>query len=321
LPHAFRAFMQGLIDYAGLFPPARLGMGEALREYARLGNEPESWMLGRFIVPATRLGALEAELPALDATGARALRLSVIVDAGSGQDLPDRLAGEAAALRDFVARRADRVAIEAIESRLPRSVAAEADPAAVRRHVGMLRSAIADAGFPEIPFYLEAGGAAILDVAAIEGIAEARGRDGARGAGFKLRCGGLQPADFPVAERIAGAIGACAALAVPMKFTAGLHHPVRRRVDPPGVVQHGFLNVFGAGGLAASRSLEGVRILDCLLDEDPASFRFDDFRFAWRGLGADAREVEAARLGLVTGYGSCSFDEPRDGLRALGMLV
>ena len=49
-----RAFLAGLIDYAGLFPPAALPLGPALAEYARHRAGPDAWMLGRFIVPAGR---------------------------------------------------------------------------------------------------------------------------------------------------------------------------------------------------------------------------------------------------------------------------
>src|SRR5437588_10803041 len=53
-----RALMEKLIDSAGMFPPARLPMGEALRHYTRLAATPDAWMLGRFVCPAARLGEL-----------------------------------------------------------------------------------------------------------------------------------------------------------------------------------------------------------------------------------------------------------------------
>ena len=56
---AFRAFMEGLIDYAGLFPPARLDLDVAMKDYLRYQEERSSWMLGRFIIPAARLAELE----------------------------------------------------------------------------------------------------------------------------------------------------------------------------------------------------------------------------------------------------------------------
>jgi hypothetical protein len=52
---ALRSLLENLVDYAGLFPPASLSMPEAVDNYARYRNSPESWMLGRFVVPYARL--------------------------------------------------------------------------------------------------------------------------------------------------------------------------------------------------------------------------------------------------------------------------
>ena len=62
-----RALLAGLVDYAGLFPPAALSMDDAVAEYARWRRSPEAWMLGRFVLPAARLAELgraaDAHLP------------------------------------------------------------------------------------------------------------------------------------------------------------------------------------------------------------------------------------------------------------------
>src|SRR4051794_28088056 len=55
---SLRALLSGILDYAGLFPPARLPLEQAIRNYARYRTEPEGWMLGRFICPAARLAEL-----------------------------------------------------------------------------------------------------------------------------------------------------------------------------------------------------------------------------------------------------------------------
>lgn len=52
------ALLSGLIDYAGLFPPAALEMPAAVRQYEAYRRGPHAWMLGRFIVPLARLGEL-----------------------------------------------------------------------------------------------------------------------------------------------------------------------------------------------------------------------------------------------------------------------
>ncbi len=52
---SLRVLLENLIDYAGLFPPAALPMSDAVSNYTRYRNSPEAWMLGRFVVPASRL--------------------------------------------------------------------------------------------------------------------------------------------------------------------------------------------------------------------------------------------------------------------------
>src|SRR5512136_2844559 len=59
---SLRALLGGLIDSAGLFPPAALAMPEAVRRYAAYRAGPHGWMLGRLVVPAARLEELERAL-------------------------------------------------------------------------------------------------------------------------------------------------------------------------------------------------------------------------------------------------------------------
>ena len=55
-----RAFFSGIIDYAGLFPPAAQDMSAAVREYAMHLDGPDRDLLGRFVVPVTRLDEFAA---------------------------------------------------------------------------------------------------------------------------------------------------------------------------------------------------------------------------------------------------------------------
>ncbi|HET7190233.1 MAG TPA: hypothetical protein VFI52_18910, partial [Gemmatimonadaceae bacterium] len=61
---SLRALVAGLVDYAGLFPPASLDMPAAAARYAEYRASADAWMLGRFIVPVARLNELAAALPA-----------------------------------------------------------------------------------------------------------------------------------------------------------------------------------------------------------------------------------------------------------------
>ena len=55
MTRSLHILLDGLIDYAGLFPPASLSMEEAVANYESYRRGPSSWALGRFIVPAERL--------------------------------------------------------------------------------------------------------------------------------------------------------------------------------------------------------------------------------------------------------------------------
>ena len=57
------ALLEGLIDYAGLFPPAALSMQDAVRNYARYREGEYAFALGRFVVPKERAKEVPPEFP------------------------------------------------------------------------------------------------------------------------------------------------------------------------------------------------------------------------------------------------------------------
>jgi hypothetical protein len=128
-------------------------------------------------------------------------------------------------------------------------------------------------------------------------------RLGELGIRAKVRCGG---AVVPRIETLAELIEACRRLEVPFKATAGLHHPVRAADE------HGFLNLLAAAVFGDEE--------EALAEEDPFAFAVTAEAFTWRGRAATADQVARVRAELFTGFGSCSADEPIDGLRALRFL-
>jgi hypothetical protein len=305
-----RVFLSGLIDYAGLFPPAKLPLEPALRNYAQYRTCSDAWMLGRFIIPATRLGELEpfAEL----FNSGEPWAFAVLGRGGSTH--AEFLAGLKAdldAINIFCQKHGERVAIDVIETRLPLIVEGEDEALfdlseAVDR---LLESS-------ELTPFFEASHAneETQLIGAINFAQVGLGR------GFKLRCGGLDAAAFPTTELVATALTHAADCAVPLKCTAGLHHPVRHFNSDVQTRMHGFLNVFGAAILADSRRIPEAQVRAILEDEDPTHFRFDETGFSWQQYQATVDEISTARAEFATSFGSCSFDEPRDDLRNLGLL-
>jgi hypothetical protein len=138
-----------------------------------------------------------------------------------------------------------------------------------------------------------------LDDALPERIA-ALGRSGLRA---KVRCGGEI---VPPAEALARFVRTCREAGVVFKATAGLHHAVRSEG------QHGFLNLLAAVVFADEER--------ALTEEDAGAFALDADSFRWRDREAEPEEVARARRELFASIGSCSFAEPVDELRALGLL-
>jgi hypothetical protein len=137
--------------------------------------------------------------------------------------------------------------------------------------------------------------------------------------GYKLRTGGVTADAFPTSAQIAGALVAPATQQVPIKFTAGLHHPLRQYRDEVRTEMYGFLNVLGAAVLAAEHRWDTHQTSIMLEDENLDSFSFARDFFAWREWKIDIERLQYRRR-FVASFGSCSFDEPREDLRALGLL-
>ena len=307
-PAAGRALLSGLVDYAGLFPPAALAMDAAVAESARWRRSPEAFMLGRFVAPSARLEELaRAAAPYLPSAGGDAGPLAAEADPArepwrlSALVGPD-LRGDASRVESFNAAHAGRTVVDTVELKAASPSDAEAALAALPPTLAV---------FVEIPS--DAPLEPLLDTLK------------ARGARAKIRTGGVMPGAIPEPAEVARFVAACAAAGVPFKATAGLHHPVRAEhaltyaADSPRAVMHGFLNVFAAAAFA--RAGAGPAELEAVLkEEDAAAFRLDDRRLAWRHLAATTDEIDAARRDFAGSFGSCSFAEPVADLRALGLL-
>src|SRR4051794_24195354 len=78
---AVDALLTGLIDYAGLFPPASQDMRTAVQSYSSYLISADRQALGRFIVPLARLAEFESATRDLLPRGPEAepWRLSVLI--------------------------------------------------------------------------------------------------------------------------------------------------------------------------------------------------------------------------------------------------
>lgn len=289
---ALSALTAGLVDYAGLFPPAALAMPQAVAAYARHASGEDRAMLGRFVLPAARLDEFAAALDALPAALAPRAeapwRLSVLAGAG-----------DAASLAAQQARLAPRVAIDTIEAKAE-------SPEQVRALAEALGAAYTV--FVEVP--VRDDPATLVAAVAAHGLRA------------KVRTGGVTADAFPAPAEVLRFLRRCHAAGVPFKATAGLHHPLRGEFaltyapDAPRGTMHGFLNVFLAAALVQAGAPDDA-LLALLEERDAAAFTVTADGVRWRGTPIPAAALAAARAGFAGSFGSCSFDEPSRELHQL----
>ena len=297
--------MGQILDYAGMYPPANLPLEEAFKNFIAYQTDPQAWMLSRFVVPAKRLN----EIPNFDE------RLSFTTLGRGCKDMDEFLANvnlDIADIRAFGdARKAGTV--DMYEVALPASSLTDkftANDIVTRAADTLNKNGITV--FFEAPFGEGWEARADKLLRALRKVKD-------KHVGFKLRTGGVTVDAFPSTEQVAWAIIQTREAGVPLKCTAGLHHPIRHFNDSVQTKMHGFLNVFGAGVLASTHGLSQAEVQSILEDEQAENFVFDESGFAWNGLRVASSEIQKARL-FATSFGSCSFDEPKEDLQAIKLL-
>ena len=286
-----RALMSGMIDYAGLFPPAALDMKSVVRNYAEYASGDESWALGSLIVPASRLSEFTDVFNEVCCNEREKAWLVSVLGSDDPLDNGTRIAAFAQGA----------VLIDAIEVK-----------AATPEDAERLLSELPDGLIPYVEFPPDKT-SEILPVLA---------RNGARA---KIRMGGLTPGAFPDSAAVARFLIACADSQVPFKATAGLHHAVRDSyplgydADSPSATMHGFVNVFLAAALAWLGKEEDS-VVATLDEESPKEFRFTEDTVRWHGNALTTGQIGSMRRDFGIDFGSCSFEEPIEEVKALGWL-
>jgi hypothetical protein len=297
--HVIHTLLRQSIDYAGLFPPAGLGMREAVDNFARYISDQSSWALGRFVVPADRLGEFEAAACRhLAQPGSPSWRLSALLAADLERDL--------SAVNDFNRRSESRsdagAVIDSIELKADSTSSVQNALDLLPRHLQ---------AYIEIPIAGDPGDLIRLI-----------NRAGHRG---KVRTGGTESGSFPQAADLARFIVSCVRTAVPFKATAGLHHafraeyPLTYAPDSQRGTMFGFLNLL----LAAAFVRLGLdqRSAQSLLEEGSLeAFQVEEDAISWHGHRVSLADLEQTRERVMVSFGSCSFIEPLQELYDLHLL-
>jgi hypothetical protein len=294
--NAIRTLLAQSIDYAGLFPPAELDIGTALENYVRYSTGPSSWALGRFIVPVSRLGELDAGLRRIPPRQVDSpWRVAALLGSNLEADLQ--------VLDDFSRRNVDTGAIiDTVEVK-----------ATSENRVGEIIHLVP----PSLQTYIE-----IPIERDPRDLLAAVGHAGRRA---KVRTGGVTQDAFPEPADLLRFLRESVRLAVPFKATAGLHHPLRATYpltyaeDAPSGTMYGFLNLFLAVGFLRS-GMEEAEVVQVLQEGDPDAVQARDSGISWRNHHLNVKSLSDARQSGMISFGSCSFTEPLSDLEALQLL-
>ena len=290
---AVTAAFTGLIDYAGLFPPAGLPLDVVVDQYGRYRRGRHSWMLGRLVVPADRLAEAEVVAHRAGASVDEPWRVSALVGTADQSH-----AVAARMIEDH--RRPRSLRVEAIEA-----VAGSIDDIA---HLAAMWPAEFER-YVEIP--AEPDPAPLMAALSAGGLFA------------KIRAGGVALDRFPTTAQLARFLVRACEAGVPAKATAGLHHAVRGdyrltyEPDSAKGTMHGFVNLVLAATLLAAGKIDEALADACLDDDRPDAFKLSGRAGAWLTGVVTYSELAHARRSLLRSVGSCSFEEPVAEIEAL----
>lgn len=292
---ALQAFMAGLIDYAGFFPPANLDLQTSLTNYGEYLANEYGWMMSRCIIPCKALANIQEDYN---------FRYSIIVS-------PEVSEYEVELLSNFSPK------IAMIEV----NIADTGDQSAIYfKQLNHIASQLEQANICNTQLFIESPQTTSVAEAIAQFNNGEKGSIAVSTAGYKLRCGGLTGSAYPHSARVAEVISTCSSLNIPWKFTGGLHQPLRNYHQQLDTMQHGFINIFGASLLHAAKQLPSDLIVEMLDDENGSNMHFTDDHFSWKSHNIATEEIKKLRENLIVSFGSCSFEEPLEGLAARGFI-
>ncbi|MGR3319822.1 MAG: hypothetical protein ACUZ8O_15250 [Candidatus Anammoxibacter sp.] len=330
MTQCLKTFMDKAIDYAGLFPPAILPMDKALVNYNEYRDSPDSWMLSRFICPAARLNEFEAVSGKLSQKR-EPYRISALGrKSNEPESFLENIQKDAEAIKRFVECNPGKAIVDAFEVCLPSDITTQTGR--LDEIVGSAKEAIisyTNSPYPVTVYYEASLGQAWQNEinSVISAIArhnsssiKENASEKSSSIGFKFRCGGVKAEQFHSVNQMVCCIKSCINEGVRLKLTAGLHHPFRHFNETVQTKMHGFVNIFAAVLLGIEHRLDEDTLSRIIEDEDHSNFRFNKESLCWNDLDITIDRITEGRNNAIISFGCCSFDEPQDDLRKLGLL-
>lgn len=322
---SLRALLTGIIDYAGMFPPAKLPLDVAIENYDTYKKGAHAWMLSRFVCGASILPGMDIYVSAL--SRGQAGGWLIAVSGRGGEDIIaflEVLQQDLASIDTFSEAVGRSAEVDVFEVKLPEAViegGSESVYELVERSSEVFASGTPGVrAFYEIGFGTGGPEAVYESLSALKKFNDKWAGKRYHPVGAKIRTGGADATAIPSSNQLAFFIRACSKLGLTFKATAGLHRPLRHADKSMGTEVHGFLNVFVAAVLTHGSELHLPKIVNILECTKIGDFEFSGDGLSCCGQHASIDQIVAARRQGCVSFGSCSFDEPVEGLKKLKLL-
>ncbi len=308
--------LENSIDYAGLFPPAKLPLNHAMRNYLHYLESEERWLLSRFVLPISQVNNLRPfkadfdELP-------HPIEFSILGSGGTNNsDFIANLQSDLEVIQNLEEQ--FNALVPMMEIKLPLDLYSTPDKTLMEGLFMDIQSTLDRFEGTLSSIYFEGyfigdwKNTLATQLAIIKSIREENSTVDLH---CKVRTGGTEKKMFPSIAQLAQFIHLVKSNEIAFKATAGLHHPFFHYDPSIGVNMHGFLNVLAAA--IFDLSLDETRQL--LQEPNLTNFRIEEQSFSWRDKSLATDEIMKRRSTVFHSFGSCSFVEPIEDLQAIGL--
>ncbi len=313
-------FMQGLLDYAGLFPPATLSLQNSLKNFAEYYHHNQKEWLGKFILPINKINETISILNKQNifSTLENKAQLSIILsNCKSLSEYKNCAQNDLISIKNLINQIGNTINICSFEILPPIDIFNSGNTDLLKNFL-IYSSEVLFEFKDKTDFYCELPLSEKLNDY-LTTIKIHNENINLLKISVKLRTGGVTQQQIPSSKDIAEAIFLCAKHKIPLKATAGLHVPVPNENLQVGAKLHGFLNIFSCMLLCYNQILIDKNIINIEeIKKIISSYSYKDFKFSETGLQIGENKdrfisnqsMTALRKNYIKSFGTCSFLEP-----------
>jgi hypothetical protein len=312
------------VDYAALKPPTSLPLRDALREYTRITNTQDSWILSRFVIP-------HSQIPDLAQFADRRDRLQGPLNLCIFGPIVDTLHEFKNTVlnieKDILSAHSGfpgEVRTNILELTLPKVSVDNFNAEELVKAIEAVVTTSADSRLLPHRVYFEIPGQdieielakKIIKVIAVHNKSVLKRKiDNYLFSGLKVNC---TPAPTP--EFLAEVMLYARDANVALKFAGHNIHSFPSFDYTTNSKVFGLVNILMAGLLAYTQDLTVEETIQVLEEKNSSNFIFKDGYIAWRELAAPMMEIKMLRMLSITSINLTDFETPLAGLKERAIL-